>query len=562
MDVVTYALSKKASKSYTDNVVAGLGEGIQFQGAVETYADLPKTAEPGETYVVYTDESTTPAGTNIQYVYGYDESIGGNGWVPISSNQDGIFKYIEAPSNNPVHLDTLETGFYLIDGYIYDYETSAPVSVGSTLFYISTSANHVTVHDYNNNVTDTFDYDGSSWNNTQHLEPVMSTDLPDLNYQSKDDMVTSISGSSTNNQYPTAKAVYDYVQNTPNDTQKDLAELFDIETYDITKSYVLYDIVYDAETDKLYRCSKNNCPAGKNPKDNPFYWDAYDWSNYINSIPEIQAGDTEENAMDLSLLPPGIYSINGWYYYKYATSTLYGVNGVRCGYGALVVISNRGFFDMNSGDFYTQSSNLSITSRNHYVSERSNDYSIFRVLAHKLYELAYWEGFHTYKKGDFIFGKNGDVYESKDDGNYYHNPDEDTSQTYWKKWNWIDYITYRSKLNTMYEGTQEDPIVLSYFWQPGITDYWLKGYINFTPSGDTCYYPVFGGNSTATLNYYPIYTHFTCTGYLSDGEGGYYIDIMADGGNFARLRQEEGEAGFHLEITIDPKNGEQIHTPA
>lgn len=36
---------------------------------------------------------------------------------------------------------------------------------------------------------------------------------------------------------------------------------------------------------------------------------------------------------------------------------------------------------------------------------------------------------------------------------------------------------------------------------------------------------------------------------------------MCKGGNFARLRQEEGETGFHLEITIDPKNGEQIYTP-
>ena len=50
MDIVTYALSKKASNDYTDSKVEAFVSGVTYKGSVSSVEDLPASASKGDTY--------------------------------------------------------------------------------------------------------------------------------------------------------------------------------------------------------------------------------------------------------------------------------------------------------------------------------------------------------------------------------------------------------------------------------------------------------------------------------------------------------------------------------
>lgn len=83
MDVTTLALAKKNAKQYTDSVIAGLGKGIVYKGAVNYYNDLPNNASLGDCYSVLYKGTSGSESSGAEYVWGNKVESENPEWIKL-----------------------------------------------------------------------------------------------------------------------------------------------------------------------------------------------------------------------------------------------------------------------------------------------------------------------------------------------------------------------------------------------------------------------------------------------------------------------------------------------
>ena len=155
--------------------------------AIVTVQELPSTGQPHTIYIV--------SSINKRYVYESGQ------WIETTSDN----KYVEYIY---VNNQWEELGGINVDVDLSDYYTKE-----ETNRLIPTQLSELTDDNTHRLVTDT---EKTTWNNKSDFSGNYNdlSNKPDLSvYQLKNNLVTSISSSSTDTQYPSAKCVYDIVGN-------------------------------------------------------------------------------------------------------------------------------------------------------------------------------------------------------------------------------------------------------------------------------------------------------------------------------------------------------------
>ena len=134
MDVVTLALAKNYSKSYTDSAVAGISGGITYKGAVDYYSDLPNNPTEGDAYTVkYSGSSgSTPDGT--EYVWG--NYSGTNQWIAFGGAGSTVIANQNLSGNEP------ELTSLTIDGVKYKVASENTIYTNLLTMQYGTPANN------------------------------------------------------------------------------------------------------------------------------------------------------------------------------------------------------------------------------------------------------------------------------------------------------------------------------------------------------------------------------------------------------------------------------------
>lgn len=91
MDILTYALAKKKAKAYTDEVIAGLGKGIIYKGAVDYYNNLPNSPQEGDCYTVLYKGTTGTDAYNMEYIWGKIVASGSYSWIKLGPDDFADF---------------------------------------------------------------------------------------------------------------------------------------------------------------------------------------------------------------------------------------------------------------------------------------------------------------------------------------------------------------------------------------------------------------------------------------------------------------------------------------
>ena len=220
ISIETLVLAKNFAKSYTDAAIAAFPRGMAYRGAVDYYDDLPTNATNGDVYTVkYAGSSgDTPLGAE----YGWGTYEGTDQWIdlgPDLSNYQPLLvsgTNIKTLNNQSLlgsgNIDTKEL-FYCTYGTTTFAQVTQALSDGKlpiclyndNRYYIYCSSTS-TVHRFSSAQSDYIRYvtinDSNVWATSAY------------NLELATNKVTSISSSSTDTQYPSAKCVYDYAQPT------------------------------------------------------------------------------------------------------------------------------------------------------------------------------------------------------------------------------------------------------------------------------------------------------------------------------------------------------------
>lgn len=188
MDVVTLALALKKAKGYTDTAISQLPKGVIYKGAVDYYNDLPTTdVEVGDCYTVkYKGTSgTDPDGS--EYVYGPDG--GTNTWIKLGS-EDELFRCTYGTTTYQEISDAIAAGHL-------------PVCIYNNAEYVYVGLSATSRHTFASQLFDSNRYvsvsNTNSWSSGAN------------NFEIISNKATSISSSSTDTQYSSAAAVYNFV---------------------------------------------------------------------------------------------------------------------------------------------------------------------------------------------------------------------------------------------------------------------------------------------------------------------------------------------------------------
>lgn len=168
MDVITLSLAKKGAKAYTDNAINNLPKGVVYRGSVNYYKDLPAEAALGDCYTVLYEGSTGTEESGSEYVLGVDTATEEETWIRIGK------EYAEATATKAGLMSAEDKS--KLTGIAADAQVN-------TIETIKVNNTTQTITDKSVNIT---------------------CEVPS-------NKVTSISSSSTDNQYPSAKCVYTLV---------------------------------------------------------------------------------------------------------------------------------------------------------------------------------------------------------------------------------------------------------------------------------------------------------------------------------------------------------------
>lgn len=102
MDIITLSLAKKAAKTYTDDVVEGLGKGIVYKGEVDYFNDLPNSASIGDCYSVKYKGSSGTIVSGAEYVWGKVVSTGSPDWIFLGEQVDLTNYYTKTEIDNMI----------------------------------------------------------------------------------------------------------------------------------------------------------------------------------------------------------------------------------------------------------------------------------------------------------------------------------------------------------------------------------------------------------------------------------------------------------------------------
>ena len=222
MDIVTLALALKKAKGYTDAAIAALPNGLVYRGEVNYYNLLPSNPEVGDCYSVkYKGISgTIPDGSE----YAWGNSVGTNTWIKLGP-EDELFICTYGTTTYAEITQALSDG-------------KLPVCIYSDRFYKYDLKSPTDRYTFNAHYADTIYTISVPANNTWSAG---STQL-----EITGNKVTSISSSSTDSQYPSAKCVYDFVGNSK-------------EIYNCTYGTTTYTEISNAILQgKVPICFKNN----------------------------------------------------------------------------------------------------------------------------------------------------------------------------------------------------------------------------------------------------------------------------------------------------------------
>lgn len=223
MDVIAYSALIKRAKDYTDTALASalalLPKGVILRGTVDYESDLPASPEIGDGYTVRYTGSSGQEPNNQEYVWSMEDNVGQ--WIVFGPDMSQYQRLLVSGTN----IKTINNTSILGSGDIditelfyctYDTTTHAeitqalsdgklPVCIYSNRFYKYDLKSPTDRYTFNAHYADTIYTISVPANNTWSAGSTQ--------FEITSNKVTSISSSSTDAQYPSAKCVYDIVGN-------------------------------------------------------------------------------------------------------------------------------------------------------------------------------------------------------------------------------------------------------------------------------------------------------------------------------------------------------------
>lgn len=178
-----------------------------IQGIQGTKGDTGATGN-GIASIVQTTESHVSGGTNV---WTATDTNGTTYDFNVMNGEAGV-EEITGTSELPIILSDLDDGTYTLAGYYKDDPDEAAKQVSEILINVSTSVDEQTKYVYFTDsqiVTYTADDDDWVYSSTSDMASKTYVDTGLALKEDVSNKVTSISGSSTDTQYPSAKLVYD-----------------------------------------------------------------------------------------------------------------------------------------------------------------------------------------------------------------------------------------------------------------------------------------------------------------------------------------------------------------